>query len=86
LGQAYVLALECKVSNDSTNSTKRINDVSDKAKAWREEYGRTLKAGAMLQGVYRVDDVLGLVDGGVEVFWFHDLPRLSRWISAELKE
>lgn len=86
LGQAFILALECKVSNDSTNSTKRLNDISEKADAWRLEYGRTLKTGAMLQGVYRADDVLELAHGGVEVFWFHDLPRFARWVSAELRD
>jgi hypothetical protein len=86
LGQAFILALECKVSNDSTNSTKRLNDISEKADAWRAEYGRTLKTGAMLQGVYRADDVLELAQGGVEVFWLHDLPRFARWVSAELRD
>lgn len=86
LGQSFILALECKVSNDSTNSTKRLNDISEKADAWRNEYGRSLKTGAMLQGVYRADDVLELARGGVEVFWFHDLPRFSRWVASELKD
>ncbi len=86
LGQAFILALECKVSNDSTNSTKRLNDISEKADAWRAEYGRSLKTGAMLQGVYRAEDVLELARGGVEVFWFHDLPRFARWVSAELRD
>jgi hypothetical protein len=85
LGEAYLLALECKVSNDSTNSTKRVNDIAEKAAAWRGEYGRGLITAAMLQGVYRAEDVIDLASGGVQVFWFHDLPRLTRYLALNLK-
>ena len=38
LGATMVLAMECKVSNDTTNSVKRVNDVLKKATAWREHW------------------------------------------------
>ena len=86
LGQTFVLALECKVSNDVTNSKKRINDIREKANAWKEEYGRSLKRGGLLQGAYHPDDVLSLLHSGIEVFWSHDLDRLSSWLDAQLQD
>jgi len=83
LGNSFVMALERKVSNDGTNSTKRLNEINEKAEGWRLEYGRRLKTATLLQGVYNTEDVLDLADSGVEVFWFHDLPRLSRRIAEE---
>ena len=35
----YVLAMECKVTNDETNSVKRVNDVLKKATAWHDHWG-----------------------------------------------
>ena len=39
LKDTYVLAMECKVTNDETNSVKRINDVLKKATAWHDHWG-----------------------------------------------
>lgn len=86
LGRTFVLALECKVSNDVTNSKKRINDIREKANAWKDEYGRSLRCGGLLQGAYHPEDVLSLVRSGIEVFWSHDLARLSRWLDAQVKD
>ncbi|WP_426683760.1 XamI family restriction endonuclease [Xanthomonas translucens pv. undulosa] len=76
-----VLAMECKVSNDETNSVKRVNDVLKKAHAWKDHWGSFVKTAAVLQGVIGAKDVMRLLDGGVEVFWSHDLPRFERWLS-----
>lgn len=82
LNGAIVLATECKVSNDATNSIKRVNDVLKKAKAWKEHWGNFVKTAALLQGVIAAKDVYRLLDEGVEVFWSHDLTRFEAWIDA----
>ena len=81
LPNTVVLAMECKVSNDETNSVKRVNDVLKKAHAWKDHWGSFVKTAAVLQGVIGAKDVMRLLDGGVEVFWSHDLPRFERWLS-----
>jgi hypothetical protein len=80
LGGTMVLAMECKVSNDVTNSVKRINDVLKKASAWREHWGSFVQPAAMLQGMIAFKDVERLIHAGVNVFWSHDLGRFERWI------
>ncbi len=84
LGGTVVLATECKVSNDETNSVKRANDIRDKAAAWKAHWGSFVKPGAVLQGVWAFKEIEGLLGFGVEVFWSHDLPRLDTWISENL--
>lgn len=80
LGATMVLAMECKVSNDTTNSVKRINDVLKKATAWRDHWGSFVRPAALLQGTIGFKDVQRLIHAGVTVFWSHDLPRFERWI------
>ncbi|CAM3324289.1 hypothetical protein SPAN111604_15195 [Sphingomonas antarctica] len=82
LGGTVILAMECKVTNDETNSVKRINDVLKKASAWKEHWGRFVKPAALLQGVIKFGDVQRLIDAGVEVFWSHRLDLFTAWIAA----
>jgi hypothetical protein len=79
-----VLAMECKVTNDVTNSIKRINDILKKAHAWKEHWGNFVRTAALLQGVIAEKDVMRLLDGGVEVFWSHDLPHFELWLSKNI--
>lgn len=83
LPKTYVLAMECKVTNDETNSVKRINDVLKKAAAWKEHWGTFVTTAALLQGVIAPKDVQRLSDRGVEVFWSHDLDTFSSWLAAK---
>ena len=78
--RSRVLAMECKVTNDHTNSVKRINDVIKKSSAWKTQYGRFLTTAALLQGVIAAKDVQRLTDNDIEVFWSHDLDALSQWL------
>ncbi len=80
LGATMVLAMECKVSNDATNSVKRVNDVLKKATNWREHWGSFVQPAALLQGTIGYKDVQRLTHADVKVFWSHDLPRFERWI------
>lgn len=83
LGNTVVLAMECKVSNDQTNSIKRINDVLKKATAWHQHWGSFVKTAALLQGVIEAKDVWRLLDAGVEVFWSHNLQYFQVWLEAQ---
>lgn len=78
-----VLAMECKVTNDQTNSVKRINDVLKKATAWQEHWGSFVRTAAMLQGVIAVKEVERLLEANVEVFWSHDLATFELWLADQ---
>ncbi len=80
LGETVVLAMECKVTNDETNSIKRVNDVLKKAKAWQDHWGSFVRTAALLKGVVRYHDVERLLTSDVRVFWSHDLDRFEAWI------
>lgn len=82
LGGTVVLAMECKVSNDATNSVKRINDVLKKSAAWKKHWGSFVKTAALLQGVIAAKDVYRLIDEGVEVFWSHNIEELMDWLDT----
>jgi hypothetical protein len=84
LGATVVLAMECKVTNDVTNSVKRINDVLKKSTAWQLHWGSFVKTAALLQGVIAYKDVARLLDANVEVFWSHDLATFDAWIDANV--
>jgi hypothetical protein len=85
LGGTVVLAMECKVTNDETNSVKRINDVLKKAKAWQDHWGSFVRTAAMLQGVVAFKDVRRLLADNVEVFWSHKIEDFGAWIDANGK-
>ncbi len=78
-----VLAMECKATNDATNSVKRINDVLKKATAWQNHWGSFVRTAALLQGVIEFKDVRRLLDANVEVFWSHDLQAFETWLTNQ---
>ncbi|PKQ08814.1 MAG: hypothetical protein CVT73_05725 [Alphaproteobacteria bacterium HGW-Alphaproteobacteria-12] len=84
LAVSHVLAMECKVTNDETNSVKRVNDVIKKANAWREHFGSFVETAALLQGVIAPRDVQRLSDNGIHVFWSHDLEAFRSWLLAHI--
>ena len=81
---SYVAAIECKVTNDTTNSVKRINDVLKKAAAWKAHWGSFVETAALLQGVIKPEDVQRLSDEGVKVFWSHDLEKFATWVRSRV--
>ena len=83
LSGGRILALECKVSNDRTNSIKRINDVLKKASGWQTQWGRFVITGALLQGVFSDKEPRRLLDNRVRIFWSHRLELFREWIAAE---
>lgn len=80
LGTSVVLAMECKVTNDRTNSVKRVNDILKKATAWQLHWGSFVRTAALLQGVISEKDVQRLVAANVHVFWSHDLDKFRVWL------
>lgn len=79
-----VMAIECKVSNSSTNSVKRLNnDVAAKAEKWFDDFGKAqIIPTAVLSGVYKLHNIEDAQDRGLTLFWAHDLDRLAYWIEA----
>lgn len=84
LKNSYVLAMECKVTNDETNSIKRINDILKKATAWKQHWGSFVVTAALLQGVISAKDVQRLADAGVHVFWSHDMSTFKSWLDEQI--
>lgn len=82
LAGTYVTAMECKVTNDETNSVKRVNDIIKKAKAWQEHWGNFVVTAALLQGVVAAKDVQRLSDNNILVFWSHDLESFGEWVDS----
>lgn len=82
--KGIVAAMECKVTNDTTNSVKRINDVLKKSAAWKAHYGSFVETAALLQGVIKAEDVQRLTDEGVVVFWSHNLGAFSNWVQSRV--
>jgi XamI restriction endonuclease len=80
LGTSVVLAMECKVTNDRTNSVKRVNDILKKATAWQLHWDSFVQTAALLQGVISEKDVQRLVAANVHVFWSHDLDKFRVWL------
>ena len=77
-----LMPIECKVSNSSTNSVKRLNnDAAIKARDWKLEFGsRQIVPSAVLSGVYKLHNLEHAQDRGLTLFWAHDLKPLTDWI------
>jgi len=79
-----VMPIECKVSNSSTNSVKRLNnDAAIKAASWKVDFGlRQVVPSAVLGGVYKLHNLLDAQTRGLTIFWAHDLTPLTDWITS----
>jgi len=78
------VAIECKVSNSSVNSFKRLNhEAVGKAKEWVAEFGRrNVFPVAVLGGVFNPRNVHLAQDAGLTIIWGHRLVDLIAWIIA----
>jgi len=79
-----LMPIECKVSNSSTNSIKRLNnDATAKASTWIDELGhRLVVPAAVLTGVFKVRNLEQAQERGLTIFWAHDLDRLVEFVAA----
>lgn len=84
LWDGRVLPIECKVSNSSTNSVKRLNnDAAVKAVSWKHDFGTVqVVPAAVLSGVYKLHNLMDAQARGLTVFWAHDLAGLVDWIES----
>jgi len=84
LHDTRLMAIECKVSNSSTNSVKRLNnDAAVKAEYWIKQFGRAqVVPAAVVAGVFKVLNLEQAQDRGLSLFWSHDLDKLGAFIEA----
>jgi hypothetical protein len=77
-----LMPVECKVSNSSTNSVKRINnDAAVKAGIWHREFGTNqVVPTAVLSGVFKVHNLVQAQIGGLTLFWVHELAEMGAFI------
>lgn len=80
-----LLPIECKVSNSSLNSVKRLNnDAAIKAVAWRTDFGlRQVVPTAVLGGVYDLHNLEDAQTRGLMLIWAHNLAALTEWIGKD---
>lgn len=78
------MPLECKVSNSSVNSIKRLNnDAAVKAVRWIEEFGtQGVVPAAILSGVFHLPHLVAAQSAGLTIFWAHNLDALADWIET----
>ncbi|WP_091229029.1 XamI family restriction endonuclease [Microbacterium sp. 3J1] len=84
LWDGRTMPLECKVSNSSTNSVKRLNnDAAAKAKTWIHEFGaNNVVPAAMLSGVFKVHNLVSAQEDGLALFWAHELDAFVEFIDS----
>jgi len=77
-----IMPVECKVSNSSTNSVKRLNnDAAVKAEVWKKDFGDLqVVPTALLSGVYKLHNLEQAQDRGLTLYWAHRLSDLTAWI------
>lgn len=78
------MPIECKVSNSSTNSVKRLNnDAAVKATHWLQQFGTSQTVPtAVLAGVFKVHNLVNAQSDGLTIFWAHDLDRLVDFVNS----
>ena len=78
------MPIECKVSNSSTNSVKRLNnDAEVNASIWQREFGtRQIVPVAVLSGVFKVHNLEQAQTGGLTLFWAHKLDDMRAFIES----
>jgi hypothetical protein len=84
LHDTRLMAIECKVSNSSTNSVKRLNnDAAVKAEYWISQFGTAqVVPAAALAGVFKVLNLKQAQARGLALFWSHDLDKLGTFIES----
>jgi hypothetical protein len=77
------MPLECKVSNSSTNSIKRLNnDAAVKARVWLDTFGpANIVPSAVLSGVFKLRSLRMAQNDGLTIWWAHSLAALAEFIT-----
>lgn len=84
LWDGRAMPIECKVSNSSTNSVKRINnDAAVKAGVWIAEFGKLgAVPTAVISGVFKVHNLVSAQAAGLTIIWAHNLDALGEFLEA----
>jgi hypothetical protein len=81
-GQLF-LAIECKVSNSSLNSRKRLIEVARKRDVWDHSgLPYSFRTAGVLSGVFSVERLVEAQRTGVFLFWEHRLSDLTNFLAA----
>ena len=77
-----IMAIECKVSNSSLNSVKRLNrEAASKAEAWLHDFGATqIVPAAVISGVFKLEKLQDAQHRGLTIFWDHTVSVMMDWI------
>lgn len=78
------MPIECKVSNSSTNSVKRLNnDAAAKASAWIEDFGSGATVpSAVVSGIFKTRNLEQAQAQHLTIFWAHNLAPLASFICS----
>jgi hypothetical protein len=75
------VALEAKDTNTDINTRKRLMEVRDKAATWNSAgFPFQFRTGAVLSGSLPVNELKGMQDQGIMIFWEHRLADLVAFI------
>lgn len=78
-----LVPIECKVSNSSLNSIKRLNEAGKKSTDWISDFGQTgIVPVAVLSGVFDIKHLEQAQARGLALFWAHDLEPLANWVTS----
>jgi hypothetical protein len=82
LWDSRIMPIECKVSNSSINSLKRLNaEAAAKAKGWIDDFGRrTIVPVAVISGVFKREYLEDAQDRGLTIYWSHKLDEMIAWM------
>lgn len=76
-----LLVIECKVSNSEVNSYKRlIHEVGNKAASWTRAFGQGVIPAAVLDGVFKLENLERAQSIGIALFWERDLQSLRDFL------
>jgi hypothetical protein len=87
LKDGRVMAIECKVSNSTVNSYKRlVHDTGGKAAHWYDQLGRAqVIPSSVLSGVYSSANLRNVQESkDVYLFWQHRLADLAAFIKKSM--
>jgi hypothetical protein len=76
-----LLVIECKVSNSEVNSYKRLNhEVGNKAANWTRAFGQGVIPAAVLDGVFKLENLERAQAAGISIFWERNLQSLTEFV------
>lgn len=84
LWDGRTLPIECKVSNSSINSRKRLNmEAAAKAERWIRAFGdQLIVPTAVIGGVFKCEYLEDAQNRGLTIYWAHNLKALTDWLGG----